>query len=365
MNTRLVEIFPRKNYTVDATEIIDLNLSDPISQLLVIAEPDSNNTGVDNVIGHPVRCLEKIELVDGSDVLYSLNGAQAQGVDFYHNWKVPFNDIRFINNYSIVVARLNFGRYLFDSDFALDPARHNNLQLKIKLDIDGGADHSDDLYLSVLGQVFDQKVIAAKGLLTTKELKQYTLVASSHEYTDLPTDAIYKQLFLRAQAYLYAPSTQIDTIKLSEDQDKKIPINGLSMDQLIQSIVDTYGEYEESILVPAQSTDPFYYFCTPTEKNRFNATEWRQSCQDSTASCFFGDGGKFSFDPSAVNRNYQIRARGFIPHGVIPLLPDFSNDVADWYDVANLRSLRIDVKGGAALLASSVAEIIAQQLRMY
>jgi len=364
MNTRLVEIFPRKNYAADATEIIDINLIDPISQLLVVIEPDCAGPA-GTAVGHVVRAIEKVELVDGSDVLASLNGAEAQAIDFYHNWTaIPGRNRFLIGNYSKAVLPLNFGRYLFDDEFAVDPARHNNLQLKIKIDIGAAMEGNDDAYLTVLGQVFDQKAIAAKGFLMTKEVKQFTLVNASHEYTDLPLDYPYKQLFLRAQRYGTDPDDQVDTIKLSEDQDKKIPINSLTLKQIVDNLAGRYPLYHETILIGGNAA-AFKYFCIPTREVYGVATQWRENVADQQASIFFGDGGRFSIRMAAAGPNQQVIMQGQCPHAVVPVLPDYSNDPADWYDVRALKSLRLDVKGAADVGVSQTAEIIAQQLRMY
>ena len=364
MQTRKVEIFPRKNYTADFTEIIDINLVDPISRLVVTYEPDCAG-GAGAAVGHPVRCITKIDLVDGSDVLLSLSGAQAHGIDFLHNWKQPPGDVRFLaGSYSKVNIGLNFGRYLFDDQMAIDPAKHNNLQLKISGDINGGMEGADDGYLTVMGDVFDQKAISTLGFLMTKEVKQYTLGNASHEYTDLPLDYIYKQLFFRAQRYGVFPTEQIDTIKLSEDQDKKIPINNLTLKQIVDTLAGFLPRYREVIVVGGLTSNP-YYFCAPTVDVYGVTTEWRQATASGVASIYEGDGGRFSHDASAAGPNWQCFLEGLMPHAVIPLLPDYSNDPADWYDVRALKSLRLDVKGAADVGTAQVAEIIAQQYRTY
>ncbi len=71
MNYRMATLHALKSYTADTTEIIDVNVRDPISQLII--ELRVGNTA-DEMQAHPIACLTKIELVDGSDVLFSLSG---------------------------------------------------------------------------------------------------------------------------------------------------------------------------------------------------------------------------------------------------------------------------------------------------
>uniref|UniRef100_A0A6H1ZNQ4 Uncharacterized protein n=1 Tax=viral metagenome TaxID=1070528 RepID=A0A6H1ZNQ4_9ZZZZ len=364
MNTRMVEIFPRKNYAADFTELIDINLVDPITQLVLTYEPDCAG-GVGTAVGHPVRGIEKIELVDGSDVLFSLSGAEAHAVDFYHNWAQQLGKLHYlIGNYSKVIIPLNFGRFLFDEEFAIDPAKHNNLQLRIKGDIGACMEGNDDGYLTVMGHVFDQKTVSPRGFIMTKEVKQYTLANSSHEYTDLPLDFPYKQLFLRAQRYGTAPEDQIDTVKLSEDQDKKIPINGLTMTQIIDHVMGKYPTYHEPMVIGGNAA-MFYYFCAPTSRVYSQVSEWRPSTGAYQCATFYQAGGRFGIIMSTAGPNWQVFIQGHVPHGVVPLLPDYSNDPADWFDVGSLKSLRLDVKGAADVGTAQTAEIIAQQVRPY
>lgn len=363
MNYRLATVWPRHQYTADKTEIIDVDIIDPISRMIITYEPDNNPSGA-NATGHPARCITKIELVDGSDVLFSLSGQQTQGVDFYTNMKVPPNIMCYLNGmYSEMIMNMNFGRSLFDPIMALDPRKFSNLQLKITMDIDAGGDESDDGYLTVLAQIFDQKEVTPTGFLMHKEIKQYTLANSAHEYTDLPTDHIYKQLYLAAQRYGTGPEYQIDTVKISEDVDKKIPLNH-TMFQILRNIVQDWPSYEEWILVPGL-TAAQYFYNTPCYWPGFTDTQWRAAVATAEASCYVGDGGRFQHDAEAAGPNHMVFCRGWAPHAVVPLLPNFGDDPANWYDVANIANLKADVLATSSVGSSQTAEIITQQLRNY
>lgn len=363
MNYRLATIWPRKQYTADATEIIDVDIKDVISRIVVTAEPDNNPTGA-NANAHPVRCITKIELVDGSDVLFSLNGAEAQGVDFYDNGKVPPNIMHYLNgNYSEMIINMNLGRWLFDEEIALDPSRFSNLQLKVSIDIDGGGDEANDVYLTILAHIFDERVPKPLGFLTTKEQKQYTLANSTHEYTDLPTDYLYRQIFLRAQRYGYGPESQIDTVKISEDSDKRRPLDH-TMYQILRNIVQDWPAYEEHILEHSLTVAQYFYN-TPCYKPRFTATQWRPTDETASYAIYSGYGGRHTQDCEDANRNCQLFCRGHAPHAVVPLLPKFMTDYRMWYDPTKIGNLKLDVKGGSSVGTSQTCEIITQQLRKY
>ena len=98
MNYRLATIQAVKSYTADVTEIIDLDMVDPISQLLI--QLDVVNVG-DTPTAHAIACLTKIELIDGSDVLFSLSGYEAEAVDIYHNKRMRSNFNMYLTGNSV------------------------------------------------------------------------------------------------------------------------------------------------------------------------------------------------------------------------------------------------------------------------
>lgn len=364
MRYRLATLWPRANYAADKSEVIDIDLIDPISRLVVMYEPDNNGSGA-NATAHPAKCISKIELVDGSDVLYSLTGQEAQAVDFYDRDKMPPNSLWYLGGcYSKQIFNVNFGRKLFDPELAFDPTKFRNPQLKVSIDIDAGGDESNDGYLTVIAHLFDERSASPFGFLMTKEVKDYSLGVSSHEYTDLPLDFPYKQLFLRAQKYGTQIQELIDTVKISQDVDRKIPLNH-TMLQIIQNMLDEWSLCEEEILVMTDTTTGEYFYCTPTNEVFFASSQWRAAAQAQGSAQFGGDGGRFTHSNSAVNCNVSVFVKGSVPHAVVPLLPRLSEDDKEGYDVSGIKSLKLDVLTLAAAAVTDSAQIISQQIRRY
>jgi len=364
MRYRLATLWPRANYIANKTEIIDIDLIDPISRMVVVYEPDNNPVGV-NALGHPAKCISKIEIVDGSDVLYSLTGQEAQAVDFYDRGRVAPNIVDYLNgDYSKMIYNLNFGRKLFDSELAFDPNKFRNPQLKISIDIDGGGHTPNDGYLTVIAHIFDEKSVSPFGFLMSKEVKDYSLGVSSHEYTDLPLDFPYKQLFLRGQKYGTMVQELFDTVKISQDVDRKIPLNH-TMLEILANMAQEWPNCEELILVPTQSTTGEYYYCTAADKVRFSSTQWRAAAQANCMAQYSGSGGRFTHSGEAVNCNVSILVNGQAPHCVVPLLPRLDPEDKDGYDVSGIKSLKLDVLTLAAAAVTDSAQIISQQIRRY
>ena len=362
MNYRLATILAREAHSADITKVIDLKLSDPVSQFHIVYE--AQNTSSVEPTAHPAKCISKIELVDGSDVLFSLSGQEAQAVDFYHSGKVPANIINNWNeNWSEMIFNINFGRHLWDPLYAFDPKKFTNPQLKISIDINGGGAASDNGYLSVFANIFDGKVITPEGFLMHKEIKDYVPGASAHEYTDLPTDHPYRKLFIKAQKYGTGPENLIDTLKLSEDNDKKVPFS-MTGAELLRAITSLGGKYREAILV-AGAANNWHFYCTPCYWPIGVISEYENSFSTFHFALGFPDGGQGHIPLDTGGINLAILIEGWAPHGVIEIPFGLQDDPEDWYDVTKLGSLRLDILAKSGFTTGDSCAVFMQQLRKY
>ena len=362
MNYRLATILEREVHATDTTKVIDLTLRDPISQIIIIHEPYNSVSGLPTA--HPAKCITKIELVDGSDILFSLSGQEAQAVDWYHRKAEPHGLTNYLPTmYAEMVYVLNFGRWLWDTMLALLPANFKNPQLKISIDVNGGGSTVTTGYLTVLAQIFDEKTITPAGFLMHKEIVDYALGASAHEYTDLPVDYAIRKLFARIQKYGTGPDYCFDTVKLSEDNDKRVPVNN-TISQIMKALVGMSKPYQEWILDEG-STAARASYCTPTYWPNLQATGWTNAGVSTGTVLYEGDGGRYYIDQVTGTSNLQILATGWCPHGVIELPFGNPEDMDDWYDVSKIGSLRLDIKAGSGMSASEFCQVFLQQLRPY
>lgn len=360
MNYRLATVLAQKAYTDDATETIEINVVDPISQLII--EYEGLNTAGVTGTDHFAKCISKIEIVDGSDVLYSLNGHEAQALAYYHSKVAPQQWLQFMNdNYFAVVFNIPFGRKLWDPQLALDPKKFDNLQLKITIDLDAGGVAPDAGRMTVFASVFDQKAITPIGFLTAKQLISYTLVNSAHEYIDLPKDHDFRKILVRAQRLGVEPTAQIGNIKLSEDNDKRVILDGSWADMLRTFGVDT-PQYQEYIIGQGTSTSKNFY-CTPTLCIGGSVVTWATATP--TYHIFYnGDGGRFQTLGQAA-RNWIATIIGDCPHGALEIPFGDQQDMDDWFKVADLGSLRLDLTAGSSVGTAQTCQVITQQLRKY
>lgn len=364
MDYRLTEVFPEKTYSADYTEIIDFNLAEMVSAIMIEYAVYSSAAG--SMDGHPAELINKVELVDGSDVLLSLSGKQLEAIDFYETGMVrnPWN-AALSGNYLDRRLCIPFGRYVGDTLLALDPSKFRNLQLKIKVDIGAGCITNTSGKVNVHAWVFDDMTITPLGFLMHKEIKSWTLSASAHEYTDLPLDYNIRRLFLQQQEEGTEPNQNIENIKLSEDNDKKIVFDAHSdtFTSFLRGNCPIYAEHWYFVVANSNR----YLMCTPTSKVAAQIVEWSTAVKDADFTLYDGDGGRLkTLTDYAGSVNSQIFVQGYNPHGVFHL-PCFAIDEPGHYYAVNRinKVLRADIQAASGVAGTETANIFLQQFRNY
>ena len=361
MKHRFVELYGlTAALTSDQTITIDLNMVSPISQLLIDtrvlngAEGDSTQ--------HPLAGITKVEIVDGSDVLFSLDGLEVQALDIYDSGIHPrggwFNYLTGIETDAQVA--ISFGRYLWDEVLALDPSKFLNPQLKITIDYDGGGMSAASMKLSVLAALFDETPPSPTGFLMAKELKRWTKTAAGHEYTDCPLDYPYRKLFLQSRYDSKPPHWIFANIKLSSDQDKKVILNGEFRDLMFG--IGRENAYIQETLNGAVPAGQRVYHVTPTMDVMAMATEWQEDHTGLELSTYDCDGGHLeAIAEVACNAAFQIS--GWAPHGTLCIPFGKQGIIEDWFDVRKgIGSLVLDATSG---VTEPTQKLFIQQMRPY
>lgn len=363
MNYRIAELLAEKTFTADATETIDIDLVDPISEIVLFLKTLNNGANTAPT-AHFAAGITKIELVDGSDVLYSLDGYEAQAVDYYNRGQLrsPWNAY-LDNNRGDTIIGMPFGRKLWDRALAFDPKKFSNPQLKVSLDVGAGGIASDELKLEVQANVFDERVVAPTGFLMSKEIKEYQMGSATHEYTTLPNDYIYRKMFIAARVAGTEPNQVLDTVKLSEETDKKIPFNAIGVDSIERAIAFKYGLIHENIIQWCGTTATYGY-CVPTTRVYGTAQLWAAAVAAGAFAFYDGDGGRYKIITETSVKNANVCLSGYVPHAVYEIPFGLDDDIDDWYDVTKIDSLKLDIKSKAAGSGND-AQIVLQQLRNY
>jgi len=358
MKHRSAVLLPAKSLSADNVETISLKGVDPISELVIEYKGTNNGS---TPTEHPGKLVSKVEVVDGSEVIVSLSGMQIIPLSFYHYKLPPVNGINYINgNMCWVTLRLPFGRWLWDPALALDPARFKNLQLIVTSDLDAGGSAPNAGSLEVVAHCFDEKKITPLGYLRSRQHYTYSLVSSGVETIHLPVDKTIKMLLIQSVSRTKQPWEQYNKLKLSEDNDKKVPYENQTSDliKFLQAHVPPYVEK----LRAAGTTSAVAHYVTPC----YEEGMWLSDIL-ATPNYFgltMGYGGKISIDCNSASE-VDGMVHGWCPNGAVAIEFGDPWDYDDWYDLGGVKDLKLEVTAGSSVLSSSTCQIIAEQLCRY
>ena len=359
MNYRTAQLLAATDVGASGTKVIDLNIADIISRINIRWQ--IMKVGAD-MNSYPHKDITKIELVDGSDVLHSLNGGQNQALCIYDRKAPTMLEGGIISaNNQISYYGIDFGRFLFDPNLAFDPTKFKNPQLKISYNeavSDTGASANE---LEVWAECFDEKVPSPMGFLSAKEHYSYTPAASGvYEYIQLPTDYLLRKMLIQGYKAQYEPWYQISDAKLDEDNDKRIPFDwNMEKYYQIRKLQDVPLQELISFLASTSGTT---LYLTPTDYWAIMTGTPRTST-DNLYQNQPGKGGHF-VTISGTQSEISTIVTGWLPNHCFQFPFGDQTDPDDWYDVTKIGSLRLRLKSGAGY-ASSACAVILQQLRPY
>lgn len=358
MNYRSTEILASESIATAATKVVDLNLQAPISRLsLIIKVTNATNSPV----GHPAEVIKKIEILDGANVIFSMNGSSAAALNFYAGNPQPPQMLDYIlPEYFMFPFNINFGRYLYDEELALDPSKYHNLQLRITHDkaLGGGTPTAGNL--AVRADVFDEKAVSPVGVLVSKQHYSFTQVADTVYYIDLPTDLAMRLMMHIVSNTTEGPEYNITNIKLSEDNDKRILLEG-----------DTEFLLPVQPPISKQWIDNVYGMLTTTARSFYVAPTWERQgattqIEDSNSTIFnTGSAGMKLSILGEIACNFSGVFPGFNPFGSFPYQFGKQNDINDWWGAVGQMSKRLKLTCAAGPDTSEPCDIIVQQYQPY
>lgn len=358
MNYRNTVLVATEAMAASGTKIIDLTLSDVISRITI------DIYGVNTAVvptAHPTKMISKVELVDGSDVLWGLSATEALALMYYQTRQTPFCINNYINDeWCRFVLDINFGRKLWDKQLAFDPKKFRNPQLKITYSRAAGGAAPDAGGFKVMADVFDQKEIAPIGFLSAKEIVSYTMAASANEYVDIPLDRLLKSLIIFQREGSDTPTDDIAGIKLSEDNDKRILWDDQSR-QLQKTLANIYPTIKEHFVKTGSAAAETVY-CMSSYEGQGSAV-----CREASAVLFvLGQpaNGKASILGGTGASIHGI-INGYAPFGSLILPFGDQQDIDDWYDVSKVGALELRITAESGASSSNTCEVVTEQLRKY
>jgi hypothetical protein len=363
MKTRDAVLVYQETQSSDAsTKTIDLDIVDPVSAIGFEFQATNGSTNNQNNPLH--RCITKLEIVDGSDVLASMSFEEAQALQFYKTGKQP--ELRLDegpDGGDVIGCMILFGRYLWDPEFALDLTKFANPQLKITWNLAAiravsatTAWTTGSLKISAWAKVMEDMSAPGKFLMP-KTIESWTGQTSGDKRHELPVDYLYRMLMLRTYYTVSDVDENITKVKLTCDTDKYIPLERYTkqldaeMAQLFGNVVVwKRGNYahNDQVWVPVNK-EPQCRFTVPTI-HYVASYGW----------CWSGEFGAFLSDGSAgtvsSDTRVDIMVEGHALHASLPIPFGIMDKPETWFDPTAFKKVELVTTEAVAAANSIVAE---------
>lgn len=363
MKTRDAVLKYQETQTSDAsTDDLKLDIVDPVSALCFEFQAQNGTTNNRN---NPLsRCITKLEVVNGSDVLASMSFEQAQALQWYKTGKQPMlREDEDASSYDVIGCMIMFGRHLWDREYAMDFTRFKNPKLKITWDLAAiravAADTAwatGTFKISVAAKVMEGLASPGKYLMA-KQVDSWTGGSSGDKRVDLPLDYIYRMLMLRTYYSGNDIDENITNVKLTCDTDKYIPLDRHTK-PLDAELAQLFGscklwkrasfKHSDTVWVPVNK-EPQVKFNVPAT-DRIASYAWCWSGN------FYGYLTDLSASTVGTAQRVDLMIEGHALHNTLPLPMGVMDDPSTWFDPTEYKKLELVLTEAAGAANSVVAE---------
>lgn len=368
MKTRDGVIQYQKVLTDTETLIQDINIPDPISAFWI--EVWCTNGATSNKGNFISDIITKVEVVDGSDVLISLNMAQLEALHFYKAGKTP---VLFPSEWGGGTQRngvyLLFGRYLWDPMFCFVPTKYRNPQIKITANkaairaaaADGFAS-GNNILVTIVAKIFEEGA-SPVGHLMQKQINSFVSAASGDIRIELPTDYVYRMLMPRFWKQQSDINEIITDLKLTCDTDKFIPFNRKVRD-LDSEALTLFGRsvFKHDVFVAHQIA----FRELNNKENSSTAQLWENTSGNIIGIQYeWSSEGKLTIitNGGAVvssDQKVTMLENGHSPHATLPIPFGRFMEPDTWFDPKTYGKVELVM---TQAVASAVCEIVLEQVR--
>ena len=367
MSQRRLAYLENRKVLGDSGEVTtSVTVRDPITALWV--ELRATNGSTSNKANPVAAVLDEISVVDGSDVLVSLDGYEAFAYGAYRLGYVPHQLITEIESATQnLYFPIFFGRWLGDVDLALDPTRFSNLQVRLKWNLSNvravGATGfaTGSAQYTVVADVLEG-VQAPSGVLTTKEHYLFTTGASGVEYVDLPTDYPHKALYIRSHEAGVGRLSGVSNLKVSCDNGKYVPFD-MRADDLKRWATLSSPPLHYRHGLKAANGNTVYFALKQDEQVVYQAevadavvTAANNGIGEQTLNVYVAGTG------STTDRNIWALVHGWMPWGTVYIPWGEWDDPNTWLSPTTYRSIRLEITQDNA---GATCAVVVEQARMY
>ena len=376
MRLRKTYIVEDETTTTSGIKIYNLDFTQPVRAIIIgFYGKRYDNTDTNEPL--LLDDIDKIEIVDGSDVIYSTSGTEAGAVQLYHTEKRPFLAMT-LNKFSTNRNQIKilFGRDESDSEFGLDLTKFTNPQLKITHSYTEGStgQWASGVQTVTVAALVAEGAPAPRGFFMTKEIYNWTKGTSGDETIDMPRDYPYRFIVMQATDCATPVYAEFSNVKISCNFDEFVPINETTED-LAWDNVNRYGMIflqSESIGdgsdtdIKAYNEMAWNWGCWPQSWNTGQncivrrpysgyTTLGRHTCPDSSGADFTTTYLESSQRVICTHYGWELFDTEVVLFG--------NKDVeADWFDPKPWKSVRLILTQAQTEVASA---IVLQQVRLY
>lgn len=360
MNYRIAQLLAPEDLGATGTKVIDIDLDQPISQILIRFQTTKASQGMS--AGAPAN-ITKIEIVDGSTVLWSATGYECQAAAYYNRPGVSMEHGQHISTLSEAdIYLITFGRWLWDEVLAFLPSRYRNPQLRVTFNEDVSDTSVTANELEVLAYIFDEKQISPIGFLSLQEWFDYTVGANnSYETVILPEDHVIRQILVRAYADGIEPWAQIKEARLDENNEQRIPWHYTSLENYYRAMKSEWPLIQTQIVL-LSDTGGYNFYVPQTDYWSgvvgLGLSSTTEVYHDTVAS----KGGKISITGSG-NVHFLGTSFGYLPWHCFQFPMGMKDRIEDWYDPRDQKP-RLRLRAGSTG-TSGTGQVVLEQLRRY
>jgi len=363
---RLAYLEKDKTLGDSGTTTTDITIKDPITALFV--EVRATNGSSYNHNNNVLDCVSKIELIDGSKVMFSMSAKQAFAQACYDLGFWPQTKLSMLGGdpQSAAIPIL-FGRFIGDPDRAFDPSRFVHPQLRITWNLAAVRAVAATAFatgtgtLTVIARVMEGAPAPA-GYLLKKEHYTWTTAVGT-EYIELPTDLSIKSLLLRSYLAAYHPFGMVNNWKLNCDGGKFVPfdIGGEDLCFLLYQQLPRLSYRESAHL---KSGDTFY-----SHLKEYDDVQMISEDLNDVVYMYqnyeYGSQSVTIYTAGSATGNYintGAHVHGYFPWGYFPYQFGKLANLGDNFPAPSFGSARLEATGA---VASGAGEVCLVQDQMY
>ena len=366
MRTRHDVLVSGGDMGTSGTKSYKLDYQDPISEISIRI---SATTGSSANVNNPIeRCISKIEVVDGSEVLWSLPGDVAYAL-FTQLAGKPGNTYNTggISDGAYIEIPIRWGRFLWDPVLAFDPRKFKNPQLKITFDeatvrAAGVTGYVSDSFAANIMVHLMENAPAPRGFLMAKMIYDFTSLGSGDEVVPMPTDYPYRMIMVRCYESGQAYDGGIDHYKLNCDGGKFIPFD----------MSATFVQDLMTQIFPIVEREGYDYGGSGDTFQTWLALNVRQTLHSHTTNNILAAS---SFWPSQFtanmidhagagvsNKAFHWSVAGWSPHNTMFIPFGRPDVIEEWFNAQGYGKINLNLTQGNA---GAEVNVCLQQLRTY